>query len=56
VLGANFFYKDTDHPDARAHAIIERNGIRIGVIGIMGQDAPAPSFPRLSCRSSSQKT
>lgn len=39
VLGANFFYKDTDHPYAQAHTIIERNGLRIGVVGIMGQDA-----------------
>jgi len=45
VLGANFFYKDTDHPYAQAHAIIERNGIRIGVIGIMGQDAATAIIP-----------
>ena len=45
VLGANFFYKDTDHPYAQAHAIIERNGIRIGVIGIMGQDAVTAIIP-----------
>ena len=45
VLGANFFYRDTDHPYAQAHAIIERNGIRIGVIGIMGQDAVSAIIP-----------
>ncbi len=45
VLGANFFYKDTDHPYAQAHAIIEHNGIRIGVIGIMGQDAVSAIIP-----------
>ena len=45
VLGANFFYKNTDHPYAQAHAIIERNGIRIGVIGIMGQDAVSAIIP-----------
>jgi len=45
VLGANFFYKGTDHPYAQAHAIIERNGIRIGVIGIMGQDAVSAIIP-----------
>ena len=45
VLGANFFYKDTDHPFAQAHAIIERGGIRIGVIGIMGQDAVTAIIP-----------
>jgi len=45
VLGANFFYKDTDHPYAQAHTVIERNGIRIGVIGIMGQDAVSAIIP-----------
>lgn len=45
VLGANFFYKGTDHPYAQAHAIIERNGVRIGVIGIMGQDAVSAIIP-----------
>jgi 2',3'-cyclic-nucleotide 2'-phosphodiesterase (5'-nucleotidase family) len=45
VLGANFFYKDTDHPYAQAHTIIERDGIRIGVIGIMGQDAVSAIIP-----------
>jgi len=45
VLGANFFYKDTDHPYAQAHAIIERDGVRIGVIGIMGQDAATAIIP-----------
>ena len=45
VLGANFFYKDTDHPYAQSHAVIERNGIRIGVIGIMGQDAVSAIIP-----------
>lgn len=45
VLGANMFYKGTDHPFAQAHTIIERNGIRIGVIGIMGQDAATAIIP-----------
>ncbi|MDG2091470.1 MAG: bifunctional UDP-sugar hydrolase/5'-nucleotidase [Gammaproteobacteria bacterium] len=45
VLGANFFYADTDHPFAQAHTIIERDGIRIGVIGIMGQDARTAITP-----------
>lgn len=39
VLSANLFYKDTTHPFAQRHAVIERGGIRIGVIGILGQDA-----------------
>jgi len=45
VLGANFFYKDTDHPFAQAHTVIERGGVRIGVIGIMGQDAVSAIIP-----------
>ncbi len=45
VLGANFFYKDTNHPYAQAHTIIERDGVRIGVIGIMGQDAATAIIP-----------
>ena len=45
VLGANMFYKDTGHPFAQAHAIIEREGVRIGVIGIMGQDAATAIIP-----------
>ena len=44
VLGANLFFKGTDHPFAQAHTIIERNGIRIGVIGILGQDAAATAI------------
>lgn len=38
VLGANLFYENTKDPYAQAHAIIERDGVRIGVVGIMGQD------------------
>jgi 2',3'-cyclic-nucleotide 2'-phosphodiesterase (5'-nucleotidase family) len=39
VLSANMFYKGTDHPFAQRHTVIERNGVRIGVIGTIGQDA-----------------
>ncbi len=39
VLGANIFYKNTKIPFAQPHAVIERDGFRIGVIGIIGQDA-----------------
>ena len=39
VLGANINHNGTNHPFAQKHTIIERNGIRIGVIGILGQDA-----------------
>lgn len=45
VLGANFFYKGTDHPFAQAHTIIERDGVRIGVVGIMGRDAVSAIIP-----------
>lgn len=45
VLGANMFYRGTDHPYAQAHAIIERDGVRIGVIGIMGRDAVSAIIP-----------
>ena len=46
VLGANLFYKDTLHPYAPPHAIVERNGVRIGVIGILGQDAASTAVAR----------
>lgn len=45
VLAANIFYQGTDHPFAPPHAIIERDGVRIGVIGIMGQDAVSAIIP-----------
>jgi 2',3'-cyclic-nucleotide 2'-phosphodiesterase (5'-nucleotidase family) len=46
VLGANIFYKGTDFPFAQAHAILERDGVRIGVIGILGQDAASSAVAR----------
>lgn len=45
VLAANLLWKDTNHPFAQAHTIIERGGVRIGVIGIMGQDAATAIIP-----------
>ena len=45
VLGANLFYQDTDIHFAQPYSIIERNGVRIGVIGIMGQDAATALNP-----------
>ena len=45
VLGANLFYRGTDHPYAQAHAVIERDGVRIGVVGIMGQDTVSAIIP-----------
>lgn len=46
VLGANIFHKGTDFPFAQAHAVIEREGVRIGVIGILGQDAASTAVAR----------
>jgi 2',3'-cyclic-nucleotide 2'-phosphodiesterase (5'-nucleotidase family) len=46
VLGANLFYKGTDFPFAQAHTVIEREGVRIGVIGILGQDAASTAVAR----------
>lgn len=46
VLGANLFYEGTDIPFAQAHTIIERGGVRIGVIGILGQDAASTAVTR----------
>ena len=46
VLSANLFYKGTDHPFAQRHTLIERNGIRIGVIGLLGQDAASTAVAR----------
>lgn len=45
VLGANLFYSGTDHPYAQPYAIFERDGVRIGVIGILGQDAANALIP-----------
>lgn len=39
VLGDNIFYKGTDIAYSRPYTIIEKNGIRLGVIGIIGIDA-----------------
>lgn len=45
VLGANIFYKGTNHPFSRPYTIIERGGVRLGVIGIIGQDARSVALP-----------
>jgi len=39
VLGANIFYKNSNIPFSQPFAILERGDIRIGVIGVIGQDA-----------------
>jgi len=44
VLAANIYYKGTRHRYSRPYAIIERDGIRIGVIGLIGEDARSVAF------------
>jgi 5'-nucleotidase/UDP-sugar diphosphatase len=45
VLGANLFYQGTTNPYARPYTVIERGGVRLGVIGILGQDAATALIP-----------
>ncbi|WP_413113986.1 bifunctional metallophosphatase/5'-nucleotidase [Thaumasiovibrio sp. DFM-14] len=39
TLCANIYYKDTDINFARPFTIIERDGVRVGVVGVMGVSA-----------------
>jgi 5'-nucleotidase/UDP-sugar diphosphatase len=45
VLAANLFYDGTDIPFTQQWTILERDGFRIGVVGIFGQDAATALFP-----------
>jgi 5'-nucleotidase/UDP-sugar diphosphatase len=45
VLGANLFYSDSGLPYAQAYSVLEKQGVRIGVIGVMGQDAGTAIIP-----------
>jgi len=45
VLATNLFYDGTDIPFAQQWTILERDGFRIGVVGIFGQDAATALFP-----------
>ena len=45
VLGANIVYKGTTHRYSRPYVILERDGVRLGVIGIIGQDARSVALP-----------
>ncbi len=47
VLGANIFYEGTDIPFAPPHTILEKEGLRLGVIGIIGQDARSVILPSM---------
>jgi 2',3'-cyclic-nucleotide 2'-phosphodiesterase (5'-nucleotidase family) len=45
VLAANLFYEGTDVPFTQQWTILERDGFRIGVVGIFGTDAATALFP-----------
>lgn len=45
VLGANIFFKGTRHRYSRPYVILEKDGVRLGVIGIIGQDARSVALP-----------
>jgi 2',3'-cyclic-nucleotide 2'-phosphodiesterase (5'-nucleotidase family) len=45
VLAANVFYKGTARYYSRPYALLERNGVRVAVIGIIGQDARSVALP-----------
>ncbi len=45
VLAANLFYEGTDIPFAQPYTILERDGFRLGVVGIFGTDAATALYP-----------
>lgn len=45
VLAANIFYRGTTHRYSRPYVILERNGVKLGVIGVIGQDARSAVSP-----------
>lgn len=45
VLAANLRYRDTGRPFAKGSVILERDSVRIGVIGIIGRDAATALIP-----------
>ncbi|HEV8118432.1 MAG TPA: bifunctional UDP-sugar hydrolase/5'-nucleotidase [Thermoanaerobaculia bacterium] len=45
VLAANVFYKGTNRYYSRPYTFLERNGVRLLVIGIIGQDARSVALP-----------
>lgn len=44
-LGANIYYKDTNIRYSRPYTILEKDGVRLGVIGIIGIDARSVALP-----------
>jgi 5'-nucleotidase / UDP-sugar diphosphatase len=45
TLAANIYYKGTKHRFTRPWAIVERRGVRVGVIGVIGLDARSVALP-----------
>lgn len=45
VLAANLFYKKDGLPFAKASALVEKNGLKIAVIGVFGPDAASATTP-----------
>ena len=45
VLAANLYYEGTEIPFAQPYTILERDGLRLGVIGIFGTDAATALYP-----------
>ncbi len=45
VLGTNLYYANGGAPFAQRYAIVERGGVRIGVLGVMGEDAATALIP-----------
>jgi 2',3'-cyclic-nucleotide 2'-phosphodiesterase (5'-nucleotidase family) len=45
VLAANLFYEGSDIPFSQRFAVLERDGFRIGVVGIFGRDAATALYP-----------
>ena len=45
ILGANIFYKDSGVRYSRPYTILEKDGVRLGVIGIIGMDARSVALP-----------
>jgi len=45
VLAANIFYSGTQIPFVQPYTVLERGGLRLGVIGVIGQDAATALIP-----------
>ncbi|NKB89568.1 MAG: hypothetical protein GKS06_15235 [Acidobacteria bacterium] len=47
VLSCNTYYRGTDILYMQPHAVLERSGVRLGVIGVIGRDAISVVVPSL---------